>query len=38
MTEYVWAGVRLGAAMGTLAWFGGWGLGKVFKLLRYVMR
>ena len=31
-------GVQYGAAFGVLAWFGGWIVGKVIKLIRYVAR
>ena len=31
-------GVRYGLIAGMFAWFGGWGLSKVIKLIRYVTR
>jgi hypothetical protein len=36
--EVMFKGIGYGLAIGTLAWFGGWCLGKVFKLFRYVAR
>jgi hypothetical protein len=38
MMEYLWQGIRYGIIYGGLAWFGGWAIGKIFKLIRYVAR
>jgi hypothetical protein len=37
-TSYLFFGIGMGVAIGSLTWFAGWIIGKVFKTFRYVAR
>lgn len=38
MMNDLFYGIGVGVAIGTVAWFAGWIIGKIFKMFKYVAR